>query len=84
MAENQKPKIVVGKNTLSDFEKTAVSVSKSIDNIVNNVPPEISNIFYIAIGAAIGTKFPKITLFLGGVYLVGKLLSAQQPVQGRA
>jgi len=82
MAENQKPKIVVANDPFASFKQTAVNVSQSIDNIVNNVPPEVSNIFYIAIGAAIGTKFPKLTLFLGGVYLVGKLLS-QQPVQRR-
>ena len=83
MAENQRPKIVVANDPFVSFKQTAVNVSQSIDNIVNNVPPEISNIFYIAIGAALGTKFPKTTLFLGGVYLVGKLLS-QQTVQRRA
>lgn len=82
MAENQKPKIIVSNNqTLSDLEQTAQSVSASIDNLINNLPPELGNIFYIAIGAAIGTKFPKLTLFLGGIYLAGKILSGQQTVQ---
>ena len=84
MQGNEKPKIVVGNQAmLNDLERTAISVSESIDNAIGNLPPELKSILPIAVGAALGCKFPKLSLFLGGIYLVGKMLSNPQPTVGR-
>lgn len=66
----------IGKNEdlLKDIESTAASISNSIDSIVQRFPKEFELIGIAALGAAFGCKFTKTTLFLGSIYILGKLL----------
>ena len=61
-------------NLLKDFESVAASISNSIDSIVQKFPKEFELIGIAALGAAFGCKFTKTTLFLGSIYILGKLL----------
>lgn len=64
----------VNSDILKDLEHTAANISTSIDSIVQKFPKEFEMIGIAALGAAFGCKFTKTTLFLGSIYLIGKLL----------
>ncbi len=57
----------VKKTDLEEFGET-------IDEFVENLPPTIKFIAAIAFGAAIGTRFPNLVLFLGLIYTLGQYI----------
>jgi len=57
----------------SDFQKIG-EVARDINNFVNNIPDDLKKVGLIAVGAAIGSKYPNTTLFLGLIYIFGRML----------
>ena len=71
-----------GKITTDDVKNTVIGVSNVINNALANLPPELKTIALVAVGAAIGQRFPKTVMFLAGIYAIGKLLEPHQTTQG--
>ncbi len=74
MPEVKIPEIKV--NDLQDIGQ----IARDINNFANNIPDDIKRIGTIAVGAAIGTRFPNVTLFLGLIYIFGKLMGGNHGI----
>jgi len=73
MSEMEMPEIKIPEIKTSDFQDIG-QIARDINNFVNNIPDDIKRIGTIAVGAAIGTRYPNVTLFLGLIYIFGRLM----------